>query len=44
MGETSQSQYQWKCVVGLERDKGKLRMVAICQGKDHRCVFIGERE
>lgn len=28
----------------LERDKEEFRMVAICQDKDHRCVFIGERK
>lgn len=44
MRETSKSQYHWKCVVGLERDKQELKMVAICEGKDHKCVFIGERE
>lgn len=44
MRETSKSQYHWKCVVGLERDKQELKMVAICQGKDHKCAFIGERE
>lgn len=42
MGETLESEYQWICVVGLEKDK-ELRMVAICQDKDHRCVFILER-
>ena len=42
MKETSKSQYHWKCVVGLKRDKEELKMVAICQGKDHKCVFIGK--
>lgn len=43
MGETSESQYQGKCVLGLEKDK-ELRKVSICQGKDYRYIFIGERE
>lgn len=43
MGETSESQYQKKRVLGLQKDK-ELRIVAICQGKDYRYVFTGERE
>ena len=33
---------KWKCVVGLERDKEELKMVAICQGKDHECFLLGK--
>lgn len=33
---------KWKCVVGLERDKEELKMVAICRGKDHECFLLGK--